>query len=103
MEIFQSLRMLMQTYEMRPRVINGSLLVGSSELESVPTGGDGTYMSGGFTTSLVCQDTSGDEDANGQSLCPHTSLNNLPNTTNQSGPPKGDKDTRLSRTFCDVV
>jgi len=60
-------------------MVNGSLLGGSSELRSVFTRVDGTHMSDGFTASLVRQDTSSDEDSNGQSLRPHTGLDNLPN------------------------
>ena len=64
-------------------MINGFLLVSSLGSKSVSTPNDGTYMSGGFATSLVCQDTSSDKDANGQPLCPHTSLDNLPHQSQQ--------------------
>lgn len=68
----------MLTYDLRPRVVNRSLFVDSLKPESASTGDDGTYMSSGFIASLMRQDTSNDEDANSQSLRPHTSLNNLP-------------------------
>ena len=68
----------MLTYDLRPRVVNRSLFVDSLEPESVSTGDDETYMSSSFIASLMRQDTSNDEDANCQSLRPHTSLNNLP-------------------------
>ena len=87
------------TYELRPGVVNGSLSTDSSGLGSISTGDGGTYMSSGFTTSLVCQDTSSDEDADGQSLCPHTGLNNLPQPTNQSEPSEGGKGPRLHVLF----
>ena len=70
------------TYELGPRVVNGPLFVDLSGLESVSTRDDGTYMSSSFATSSVCQNAGSDDDANGQSLCPHTSLNNLPESTN---------------------
>ena len=84
-------------------MVNGFLLVYSSEFKSLCNSNDGTHMSGGFTTSLVCQDTSSDKDANGQSLCPHTSLNDLPHQTNRSESSKEGEVRKTSHTFCDVV
>lgn len=63
-------------------MVNRFLLVDSSEFPPERTGR--TYMSSGFTASLVRQDTSSDKNANGQALRPHTGLNDLPEPTNQS-------------------
>ena len=80
-------------------MVNGSLFRDSSKLESIFTRVDGTYVSSGLTPSLMCQDASSDKDTNGQSLRPHTSLDNLPKPINRSESSQGAGDTGLCLLF----